>query len=756
MRSCRLVCSFLILISVVSCAILVIALPASQSLPATQKPELSFGKPQSFSAGGIDPATLAIGDLNGDGIPDLVVASDCISSEDCSSGSPGAVSVLIGNGDGTFQTPVNYAVTGYGATSVAIGDLNGDGHPDLLVGVFNVCDGYFGSCNAGVNVLLNNGNGTFQAAVPYTSNGYDDFSMAVADVNGDGKLDVVIGNLCSDSRNQCYPATADVLLGNGDGTFQSAVSYNTNLRIASMAVADVNGDGYPDIVATGACTGCTTNGGIAVLLNNGDGTFEAAVMYSSGGSDASSVTIGDVNGDGKPDVVVTNWCLTGKSCLTGVDIFVNNGDGTFQSPVAYRTGGVRNNSAVIADVNGDGIPDLVIGDWTRCSNCKTTESDIVVMVGNGDGTFQPAVHFAPGGDSVTWVAVGDLNGDGRPDLATINGNSLTVMLNSLLIKTTTVLTSSPNPATENQSVTFTATVSSSRAIPDGQTVTFSMGSTQLGTGKTLSGVATLNTSFSKVRSYGIKASYSGGGYFAASSATTKQVVSQSTSSTIVGSPSAHQPANVAGIPGLHPLNVNRTCGTSITLFSSGSPSFLTNDVIFNAQVNENEYCKGTYIRNCQGSVDFYDGSTLIGSPVVNSNCTVEVDTQNLTAGSHYIKAIYEPGSGWHSNSAHLSQVVQKWPTSTAITSSLNPSTYHQDVTFTATVTSTQQGPLPLTGRVRFFNGTKVLGAATLDDNGVATFTTKILPVGMNSITAIYRGDSINARDTSPPLSQTVN
>ena len=173
MRACRLVRSFSIIIVIASFAILRIALPTTRSHAAARPnaanvsvaagvslaagrasiaaqltpaaPAVSFAKPASYNAGGIDPSQLAIGDVNGDGIPDLVVASDCISSEGCSSGTPGAVSVLIGNGDGIFQPAVNYSVNGYGATSVAIGDVNGDGHPDLLVGVFNVCDGYFGS-----------------------------------------------------------------------------------------------------------------------------------------------------------------------------------------------------------------------------------------------------------------------------------------------------------------------------------------------------------------------------------------------------------------------------------------------------------------------------------------------------------------------------------------------------------------------------------------------------------------------------------
>jgi hypothetical protein len=554
MKAIRLIYPFVIFSSVASFAILLIALPAAQTapadtkaanaslvaterpqhlasaVPAAQKPEVRFAEGVASSTGGVGAGAFAIGDLNGDGIPDLAVALYCLGGDACGSGTSGGVSVMLGNGDGTFQSPVVYAVSGYGATSVSIGDLNGDGYPDLVVGDWLVCYGYFGTCNGGVSVLLNNGDGTFQPDVTYTSNGFNVSSIAIADVNGDGILDVVIGNGCSDSRNQCYLSSVDVLVGNGDGTFQPAVSYSTGLYIASIAIGDVNGDGYPDVVATGEGAPYSQ---VAVLLNNGEGTFQTPVTYDSGGTSPSSIAIGDINADGKPDLVASNWCLTGEPCHSGIDVLLGNGDGTFQAPVGYRTGGWRDNSVAIGDLNGDGIPDLAVGDWLRCDTCSKSKSDITVLVGNGDGTFQSPVHFSPGAQSnSTWVAIGDVNGDGRPDLVTTYGNSIAVMLNSFVVKTTTVLTSAPNPSTVNQPVTFTATVSSPRPIPDGQVVTFSQGKTQLGTGTIVGGVATLTTSFPKVKSYVIKASYPESGYLGSSDGTVKQVISQSTSSAL--------------------------------------------------------------------------------------------------------------------------------------------------------------------------------------------------------------------------------
>ena len=158
-----------------------------------------------YGSGGTGASSVALADVNGDGKLDLVVANICASSTDCSTGT---VAVLLGNGDGTFQTAVTYGTGGLGATSVAVGDLNGDGKPDLAV------------VNAGspqVGVLLGNGDGTFQKVRRYLSGGFGISSVAIADVNGDGKLDLLIVN-CGTCGLQ--EAVAGVLLGNGDGTFE--------------------------------------------------------------------------------------------------------------------------------------------------------------------------------------------------------------------------------------------------------------------------------------------------------------------------------------------------------------------------------------------------------------------------------------------------------------------------------------------------------------------------------------------------------
>jgi hypothetical protein len=350
-------------------------------------PTPSFAPALTLPAGN-DPFAVAVGDFNGDGKPDIAVAN-------AGGGVAGNVSVLLGNGDGTFQAAVNYRA-GTGPDAVVVADFNSDGKLDLAVA--NPPDGT-------VSILLGRGDGTFKPAVNYHA-GAGAARLAVGDFNGDSKLDLVIGS----STGVC--GGFSVLLGNGDGTFKSAVSYDVGACHRGVAVGDFNGDGKADLALVG---GLGLVGKISVLLGNGDGTFQAAVDYAVGAGQH-SIAVGDLNGDGKADLVAANYVSATISVLLG------NGDGTFQTAVNYDVG-QNPQSVAVGDFNGDGKADLAVA--------NSGDGTISVLLGNGDGTFQPAVNFYAG-TRPDYFAVGDFNGDGTPDLAVpvSDDNNIAVLLNT--------------------------------------------------------------------------------------------------------------------------------------------------------------------------------------------------------------------------------------------------------------------------------------------------------------------------------------
>jgi hypothetical protein len=223
--------------------------------------------------------------VNGDGKPDVLMA-DAIPSDDNSYTVNGGVSVLLGNGDGTFQPAQSYSSGAYNATAVAVGDVNGDGKIDVLVAdscVIQDC-----SLNGAVGVLLGNGDGSLRAAPTYSPGGWIPYVVALGDLNADGKLDLVVGDRCTNVNN-CPGGGVGVLFGNGDGTFQGPQSYAVGAYPASsIVVSDLNGDGKPDVLVANPCPDTTCgstsseNGVVLVLLNNGDGTLQSPQTYNSG------------------------------------------------------------------------------------------------------------------------------------------------------------------------------------------------------------------------------------------------------------------------------------------------------------------------------------------------------------------------------------------------------------------------------------------------------------------------------------------
>jgi uncharacterized repeat protein (TIGR01451 family) len=367
----------------------------------------SYTSAREFLSGG-SPSAVAVGDFNHDGKEDVVIANFGTT-----------ISVLLGNGDGTFQAPVNYPIGTVTLADIAAADFNGDGKLDLAVT----------DRSGTLNILLGNGDGTFQPAV--SSNlGTSSAGIVVADFNEDQHVDIAL--LFGDPTS--FAGKVLILLGNGDGTFKSMATFDAGGSLNSAVVGDFNGDGKPDL-AVANTTGVSASrgtGDLVVFLGNGDGTFVKGTSWIGSGSAIHRLLVADFNGDGKQDLAL----MTEES--GGVRIILGNGDGTFQSPalLPQNTPFPADVSMASADLNGDGKPDLLV----TLSEIQSNETMPIafvpvldVQLGKGDGTFQPPLHFTlPSNDSFI-VTAKDLNGDGLLDIIVTDPNGIEVLKNNTLL-----------------------------------------------------------------------------------------------------------------------------------------------------------------------------------------------------------------------------------------------------------------------------------------------------------------------------------
>jgi hypothetical protein len=394
--------------------------------------QLNFAAPVSYNIGtqpdgfvpNAAPQSVVTGDFNGDGKIDMVVAHVADNS----------VYFLAGNGDGTFQPAVRIPITvGSIEGSLYAADFNRDGKLDLFLPPYPATGDQ-------PIILLGNGDGTFRQHREVATFDTSSFTIArgwaVGDFNGDGILDLVTG-LNGNAPDGSFVSQWSVLLGSSDGTFRRGPSGPLPFGVRWVATGDFNGDGKLDLAfAMGIGAGSDTGSAeLTILPGNGDGSFRLGGQYASPGTPGADtlnpedVFVADLNHDGKLDVIVSDYDQN-------INVFLGNGDGTFQPVVGYTTGEYPR-AVAIADVNGDGKLDLIVGNvgvgpgGAEFDKEGALPGSVAVLLGNGDGTFQSPIQltpfYYPG-----WLAVADFNGDGLPDIAVTqvqDGHAVGVMLN---------------------------------------------------------------------------------------------------------------------------------------------------------------------------------------------------------------------------------------------------------------------------------------------------------------------------------------
>ncbi|QJW95101.1 beta strand repeat-containing protein [Frigoriglobus tundricola] len=576
-----------------------------------------------------DPRKAELVDLNGDGKLDLVYAN----------GDGLQVVAALGNGDGTFQSPVAVNING-GSESVAVADFNGDGRPDAVV------------ATGVAAVLMNNGTSTIFNAPIFLPGGNDGETIAAGDFNGDGRPDIVLGGYSTDALY--------VYLNNGDGTFGAPETYALPDHATGLATGDFAHTGRDDIVVSYPNTNA-----FAILLSNAGGTLQAPVEYGTGSNSAGSLAVGDVDLDGNLDLVADIFSAS------RAEVFVGNGDGTFQAPVNVSTG-INASQIALGDLNGDGLLDLVSSNTTSPGSISTALNTTVVQPaalavtvpvgatigqpfsvtvtarnagGGTDLNYTGTVHFTEAGVAaglpadytftpgdhgahtftlgVTPTAVGSLTITATDTTTgSINGSaSLTVAktTSAVQVSTSSGLTAYGTP------VTFTAEVTGADVTPTG-TITFVDTTTgaALGTvGLDGTGTAQLTTTAVPGGTNTIRATYSGDGTYLTSTGTTTQAV---------------------------------TADVTFQLSSSANPSVYGTPVTFTAQVT------GAFAA-ATGTVNFYDATTgaFLGTADLNGNGAAQLTTSGLSFGTDLIQAVYSGDSTYLTSSTTLLQAVGPVP-----------------------------------------------------------------------------------------------
>ncbi|HET8922787.1 MAG TPA: Ig-like domain repeat protein [Candidatus Acidoferrum sp.] len=738
------------------------------------------------------PEAVAVGDFNGDGYPDIAVVSQ----------NSNTVSILLGAPGGPFASGASYP-TGNLPAGIVAADFNGDGVLDLAF------------TNAGdntVTIMLGNGDGTFRLGTTIGTSGVYPTRLVAVDFNADGALDLAVINLCGPGTGSCYPqaglgspGSVALLLGNGDGTFTvSANSPATGIFPRSIAAADLNADGAIDLVITNQISNTLT-----LLMGNGDGTFTAAANVPTGNGPW-GMAVADFNNDGKLDLAVTNVVDRSVSVFLNQNCGVPASSCTFTANYTLQTG--TNPIAVsAADMNADGYVDLIVlnGSDNTVTVIPNNEAAFAPTIG-----IYPVTFSTSAGPDAVDLAMADFNGDGRLDMVTLNqSGSYSLLLQTPVPQV--VLTSSNTSAPYGLMVTFTVNVvpAAGEQQPTG-TVSLYDGTFFLA-GAPLSGnQASFSISSLAAGTHQITATYWDPSVLQGTSNAVTETVSQAPTTVTLNSNVNTVPY---GRPFTLSATVqSQTSGTptgTVRFFDTSTSSFLPFVFLANgvAQLTLSNLSPGahvitatylgdfnftgstspTYQENITqatttvnlsvspapaqfaqavtftaafpaqsggasgptGNVSFYDGSTLLGTSAVANN-SATFSTSALAIGLHSISAQYSGDVNFLSaSSSTVSSTVTKAATTTTVSSSLAPSVYGQNVTFSATTTPAF-GSLPAAGQISFFDGTTLLATVNAT-SGVAQYTLQSLTGGTHSITAQWLPTYNYATSTSTPLAQIV-
>ncbi|RXH55936.1 EF hand domain/PKD domain protein [Granulicella sibirica] len=641
-------------------------------------------------------ARSAIGDFNGDGIPDVANANTA------SANTATTVTIALGNGDGTFTMTATSPATGSRPVGIIAADFNSDGKLDLATA---------NQAGGTVTILLGNGDGTFTPAPTVTVRALPD-DIVSADFNGDGIPDLAVS----------VSGGISVLLGKGDGTFTTLFT-TVSPNLARLVTADFNGDGKPDL----AVMGYSDSSNLFVLLGNGDGTFiTSATMPQAVGSTVDALTTGDFNQDGKVDLARTTSATQSITILTGA------GDGTFTSATVAAATYARPTEVQTADFNGDGKLDLAIVNIAGGTVPKET-----VLLGNGDGTFTTP-PISTGSDSTGSLAIADANGDGVPDLVSDIGS--TTITSALTQRTQTASASITNVHVIGANTTTQVSASylgdthfassTSKSVPlTGETliptITWVPNPATIVYGTALSAAQLDANAFIPNTTTSLAGAFT----YTPAAGTILTAGTQTLSATFIPADAVtYQPVTTSKVITITRATPNITW-PPIAAITQGA-------ALSAAQLN--------------ATVTGLNNATLPG----NFSYTPPAGTI-LQSGTQPLSLLFTPTdlADYTTGIATNSVVVNKAATSTTVASSLNPAPFGQSVTLTATVGRTIASTAAFTGSVAFTEGTTPLGTAQLS-SGSASVTLSSLSAGTHLITASYSGD-INDLASQGQVTQAV-